>query len=47
MPERPRPDIDQVREALREHDDAHQDDETPAEGGEEPAPRDEPADDDD
>jgi hypothetical protein len=47
MPERPRPDIEQVRRALREHDEAREDEETPAEGGgEEPAPRDEPADDD-
>jgi hypothetical protein len=41
--ERPRPDIDQVREALREHDKAREDEETP----EEPQPEDdEPADDD-
>ena len=39
--ERPRPDIDQVREALRDHDEAHED-EPPEErplqdGGDEPA----------
>jgi hypothetical protein len=36
MPERPRPDIDEVRRALREHDEAHeeeapQEEEQPAE----------------
>jgi hypothetical protein len=42
--ERPRPDIDQVREALREHDEAHEHE--PAEERPEDDGGDEPADDD-
>jgi hypothetical protein len=38
MPERPRPDIDEVREALRRHDEAHEDEPEPAEGEGEPEP---------
>jgi hypothetical protein len=44
MPERPRPDIDQVREALREHDEAHEQEE-PEQPEQAPPPEDEPADD--
>ena len=49
MPERPRPDIEQVRRAMREHDEAHEDEEQTeeeptGETGEPPAPEDEPAD---
>jgi hypothetical protein len=47
MPERPRPDIDQVRQALRQHDDAHEAEETPVEPDAEPAPEDESSADDD
>jgi hypothetical protein len=42
MPERPRPDIDEVRRAMREHDEAHEDEE-PQE--EERPDEDEPAED--
>jgi hypothetical protein len=44
MPERPRPDIDQVREALREHDEAHED-EPPKDDEPRPERDDEPSDD--
>jgi hypothetical protein len=42
MSERPRPDLDDVREALREHDERPEDPREP-----EPEPLDEPAGDDD
>ena len=42
MPERPRPDIDQVRQALREHDEAREEEEPQVE--EQPAEDDSPDD---
>jgi hypothetical protein len=44
MPERPRPEIDQVRQALREHDEARED-EPPKDDPKPPERDDEPSDD--
>ena len=41
MPERPRPDIDETREAMRRHDERVEDDPTEGEDATEPAERDE------